>query len=1693
MGNTKSKPTYHSQVKTRKRTTSDPVKPGYHRTTTARRQRKNGKSALKQKQQQKRRLSHEREAVPMPPVEELVSLAEKLMDELDLPQESRTFFKHLPNSQKWQLIQQNLTQQGDNPEEDCLIYTQKLQENSNSVEVLTHLATALHTKPMTWVDQFIQYGGLKILLTNLKHLEEDENGYSTSIDELEKQYIQCLKAIMNNQAGLDSIFEYNNSINVIAMCLRSSSTRTRTLVLEILAAVCLIPDGHKKVMEAITAFVDIAGETKRFETVVKGLLVEHQRVNRSDQNDRELQIASLSFINAILCGGPAKTQTEVRLHIRYELINLGITNIIQKLSVINDELLQTQIKIYKKKAEEDEEEMFKRYQGGSFETDDASRLFETLNKTLKNTKSYNQFLNVLKHALLMPKDSSERSAMWTLIDLITQQIVLQKNGFNPDPRVSLINIDVNKAVTNLKVVEEESNKLKEKDDKKHELETLYETSEEDNNSTELRRNSMDQRRNSMDQRRNSMDLRRSSMDLRRNSTDLRRNSQIKRLSMDKFPNAKNNKQKRRSSVYNKKPSHKRAFSRTGYSILKTSLVEKINEVATLSNQLKEAKKELAALESNIEQRALEIQHREDDSSDLYSSDSSSRPQSPEGSTYTSSNENMYNEIIDISCSSPKVDYTNSQDLNEDGLAPKSNIPPPPPPPPVAGSNIPPPPPPPPAAGSNIPPPPPPPPVMGSNIPPPPPPPPVMGSNIPPPPPPPPMAGSNIPPPPPPPPMAGSSIPPPPPPPPMTGSNIPPPPPPPPGPKVAGGPPPPPPPPPPMAKTNVPPPPPPPGPKIAGGPPPPPPPPPIARSNAISSSNEPSTSSIKRKPTGPAFNYTIKRHHRNYMFTGEKRDGFQPKQVKLSQKKLKSFNWTKIPPYKIIETVWKDIDDTDIHIFLKDEYEEFEELFSAFQPKPKEIVVKEKKEEKPKEVTFIDGKRSQNCCIMLKAVKLSSDQIKDVLFSNDDSTLAKDVINELLKITPTEEDLAIIEMNAAEVDKFGIAEKFFYDVSKIDHYSDRLKAFHFMVSFQEYYNDLSEMIKWLQKASDVTVNNEKFKGILQIILALGNYMNSNNRGGAYGFELTSILKMNDTKTCNSQSKYNLMNYLSHLVDKKFPGLTDFADEMEPVKDGEKVNIATVRSLMVMLRNSLKQTECLHKILKRKKARELEKPDEVIDEDNFVDRLDKFIEGARKKFETLEALLKEAEEQFNKSVKLYGEDPKITPEEFFGIFSQFITRFKDATKENEEEEKKKREKERKEMEKKLKMEKKKMLQEKKFKQKQMKEQQVVVQDTPKLKKIEAKSTELKEQSLSTKQIAMSTKTEVNKDAATELKKIEAKSTELKEQSLSTKEIAKSTKTEVNQKQIMTKNNDDTTVINNSSTTKTEVTEESTITTTTTTITTTVTTKKVSTSKVVSSITEEKQDSTTTKAIEGSKSPFPKITQDKTTKAIEGSESPSLSITPYTNKMLIKDHHEDTPTTPTNEVDENLTELLNITRHHINTIRRSDAKRLRARSVPLPMLLDEEYDEDEDEEDEENTYGFSSEEEIIQNIRQNNPSIVEGKIDNIINNIRKGKFNGEGPRKESDSEKTIKLDDEGKSIKDDDDDTTEEDISDKCESDEVVKLSDKLAQHKIVANNDELNLLKDLKSKLPYDRFPKSLMERVDSKIESLDYNKITVGVN
>ena len=607
-------------------------------------------------------------------------------------------------------------------------------------------------------------------------------------------------------------------------------------------------------------------------------------------------------------------------------------------------------------------------------------------------------------------------------------------------------------------------------------------------------------------------------------------------------------------------------------------------------------------------------------------------------------------------------------------------------------------------------------VVSSKIPPPPPPPPVMITdaninNI--------KSKSNIPPPPPPPPVIitdanintitnpKSNIPPPPPPPPVIfSSNT-------------------------TIKSNIPPPPPPP---VSGSSVPPPPPPPLAinqnRFNTISA----------KPPVAPGM---INRHV-----------GILAKRTNLSSKPLKSLNWTKLPPYLIGETIWKDIDDTVVLEELTDELPKFEDIFSAFQRK-KKVIEKTEDQELPlvrsqtkKLVTFLDPKRSQNCCIMLRAVKLDSQQIRKALMTADHHNLSKDIIPELLKFCPTEEEYALVKMYENSDEKFDLAERFFLDISKIDHYEDRLKALQFKCCFQEYIDDIFTMINWYDSASNDLIKSKNFKNVLKIILALGNYMNSGNRGGAYGFQINSIDKLVDTKTVYNNRRISLMNYLVSLIQNTYPDVLNFRDELKHIEDGVKVNPSIIQGLFVVMKAGIRDIKSLVRVLKRQKnnkikksetdkeiqgegmknenekdkkeEKEKDKDKEVKDEDKeknreekdkdkevkeeekekeekdiFSDVMEEFLEKAINKSESLDKMYENAQKQYQKVLKLFGEDSKKTPEEFFEIFNIFIQEFDEAKQDNEKAEKQALQKKKRE----------KMLKEQKEKRELMKEKKLL----------------------------------------------------------------------------------------------------------------------------------------------------------------------------------------------------------------------------------------------------------------------------------------------------------------------------------------------------------------------------------------------------
>lgn len=66
-------------------------------------------------------------------------------------------------------------------------------------------------------------------------------------------------------------------------------------------------------------------------------------------------------------------------------------------------------------------------------------------------------------------------------------------------------------------------------------------------------------------------------------------------------------------------------------------------------------------------------------------------------------------------------------------------------------------------------------------------------------------------------------------------------------------------------------------------------------------------------------------------------------------------------------------------------------------------------------------------------------------------------------------------------------------------------------------------------------------LFKIILAFGNYMNSSRRGAVHGFKLESLTRITDTRS--HDKKQTLLNYIVHMVEKVFPNVLTFHEDLD----------------------------------------------------------------------------------------------------------------------------------------------------------------------------------------------------------------------------------------------------------------------------------------------------------------------------------------------------------------------------------------------------------------------------------------------------------------------------------------------------------------------------------------------------------------------
>ncbi|XP_064637760.1 protein diaphanous homolog 2-like isoform X3 [Lineus longissimus] len=483
-----------------------------------------------------------------------------------------------------------------------------------------------------------------------------------------------------------------------------------------------------------------------------------------------------------------------------------------------------------------------------------------------------------------------------------------------------------------------------------------------------------------------------------------------------------------------------------------------------------------------------------------------------------------------------------------------------------------------------------------------------------------QGGGGPPPPPAPPPPGGGPPPPPPPPPPFPGGGPPPPPPP---PFPGGGPPPP--PPPPFPGGGPPPPPP-----FPGGPRPPGPPPPPGMKSPF-----PGTPGFG-SPSPAKLPY-----------------GMEPKMSFKTAVPLKRANWNKIN----VKTLEKD----SFWVKVKEQELSSEDILSGLTEQFATKVIKKKATDdtdsaakpikKAKQLRVLDGKSGQNLSILLGSVKVPYKEIKRRIIDMDEDNLSEELIEQLIKYMPSQEQMTTLQGFKNEYDDLADPEQFVVEMTEIKGITPRLNDMAFKMGFAEIVSEVKPDIVAGTQALEEVKQSGRFSKILELILLFGNYMNSGTRNAqSVGFELSFITKLSNTKAADNQT--TLLHYLVATVEKRFPDALKFPDDLTHLDKAARISEETLKKNMTKINKSL---DNLDKRLKTYKS--------ISADDKFKPVMSEFINIAKDQHTVLSEMHKKMEKLFNDISVFYAFNPqKYTIEELFSDLKNFKDQFLAAYKEN-----------------------------------------------------------------------------------------------------------------------------------------------------------------------------------------------------------------------------------------------------------------------------------------------------------------------------------------------------------------------------------------------------------------------------------------------
>ncbi|XP_014448303.1 protein diaphanous homolog 1 [Tupaia chinensis] len=372
--------------------------------------------------------------------EQVLVLFEQMLLDMNLNEEKQQPLREKDITIKREMVSQYLhtSKAGMSQKESsrsAMMYIQELRSGLRDMHLLScleSLRVSLNNNPVSWVQTF-GAEGLASLLDILKRLHDEKEETSGSYDSRNKhEIIRCLKAFMNNKFGIKTMLDTEEGILLLVRAMDPAVPNMMIDAAKLLSALCILPqpeDMNERVLGAMTERAEM-DEVERFQPLLDGL---------KSGTSIALKVGCLQLINALIT--PAE-ELDFRVHIRSELMRLGLHQVLQDLRKIENDDMKVQLSVFDEHGDEDSYDLKGRLDDIRIEMDDFSEVFQILLNTVKDSKAEPHFLSILQHLLLVRNDYEARPQYYKLIEECISQIVLHKNGADPDFKCRHLHIDI---------------------------------------------------------------------------------------------------------------------------------------------------------------------------------------------------------------------------------------------------------------------------------------------------------------------------------------------------------------------------------------------------------------------------------------------------------------------------------------------------------------------------------------------------------------------------------------------------------------------------------------------------------------------------------------------------------------------------------------------------------------------------------------------------------------------------------------------------------------------------------------------------------------------------------------------------------------------------------------------------------------------------------------------------------------------------------------------------------------------------------------------------------------------------------------------------------------------------------------------------------------------------------------------------